>query len=110
MTEHFADRDLELDPHLHLDDDHDDHDDHDDADRVAPPVTLSLLHRLQLAAAVNTGLQRNGCDTTLRAARRWATAAGVSWPELQSQLEGNGGCCDCEVSLNILFPGEPEPD
>jgi hypothetical protein len=35
--------------------------------------------------------------------------AGLGWPLLRSQLEGNGGYCDCEVLMN-LFPVDDAPD
>jgi len=61
--------------------------------------------------AVEAGLRERGCDNTLRAARKWAaSAAGVAWPGLRAELEGNGGYCDCEILFNVLPSEEPEPD
>lgn len=84
---------------------------HDDDDLRERPVTLALdpAQRVALAAAVDAGLQERGCDHSLRAAEQWSAAAGVAWPGLRAQLEGNGGYCDCEVLLNVLPTEEWEP-
>lgn len=75
------------------------------------PVDLALPpgRRAALAAAVATGLRRDGCDHTLPGTRAWAAGEGVEWPSLRRRLEGNGGYCDREVLLNVL-PDEAEPD
>lgn len=68
----------------------------------APPLALPLDQRQALAAAIDEGLRQRGCDNTLRAARKWAAGAGVSWRWLRARLEDNGGYCDCEVVLNVI--------
>jgi len=81
----------------------------EDEREVAPVLELDAVQRTELAAAVQAGLCRDGCDNTLRAAQRWATGAGLRWAPLQEQLAGNGGFCDCEVLVNVL-PPPTEPD
>jgi Protein of unknown function (DUF2695) len=80
-----------------------------DEREAAPVLSLAATQRAELAMAVQAGLLRDGCDNTLRAARRWAAAAGLRWPPLREELEGNGGYCDCEVIMNVLEV-PPEPD
>lgn len=82
-------------------------DDFDDdlwADERELPRALDLApaQRAELAAAVQDGLRRDGCDNTLRAAQQWASRAGVPWARLREQLTDNGGYCDCEVLFNVL--------
>lgn len=77
-------------------------------DQRRPALTLAPAQQAALFAAVEAGLQAEGCDNTLRAARQWAEGAGVAWSPLQGQLEGNGGYCDCEVLLNVAPAEEPD--
>lgn len=44
------------------------------------------------------------CDHTLRHAREWSEANGLSWPETRTWLHSIGGYCDCEVLLNSAAP------
>jgi Protein of unknown function (DUF2695). len=76
----------------------------------SPALGLTPAQQAALAAAVDTGLRRNGCDNTLRAAQQWAADAGVNWPRLRSRLRGNGGYCDCEIVFNVLPSEDDEPD
>jgi hypothetical protein len=82
----------------------------DDHDMRAPALTLSAEQQSSLAEAVCRSLDERGCDHTLRAARQWALDAGVDWPSLQTQLEDNGGYCDCEVLRNVIVVGEDEAE
>jgi Protein of unknown function (DUF2695) len=81
--------------------------DADERPPATPGLPLDAQQRTALVAAVEAGLRREGCDNTLRSAQRWARSAGLHWPPLRSQLEDNGGFCDCEVLLNVLVE---EPD
>jgi hypothetical protein len=65
-------------------------------------LSLSLEQRAALAKAVDDQLRELTCDGTLRGAQRWAESSGVEWSRLQSELEANGGYCDCEVLLNVF--------
>lgn len=75
-------------------------------------VTLTAAQQADLVATLQRALRADGCDNTLRAARRWAGASDVPWARLRREVEQNGGYCDCEILFNV-FPGEdpePEPD
>jgi len=68
-----------------------------DAAREAFPLPEAEL--VAMFAAVNTAIERDGCDHTLRATLAWLAqrpeaAAVIAW------LADNGGYCDCEVVAN----------
>jgi hypothetical protein len=48
-----------------------------------------------------------GCDGTQRWARRWQAERAPRARALLRRLDQLGGCCDCEVLINV-FPGYPE--
>lgn len=70
------------------------------------PLTLTPPQQAALVAELDRALRADGCDNTLRAARRWAEAVPVPWPRLCRELQANGGYCDCEVLFNVF----PEAD
>ncbi len=47
-----------------------------------------------------------GCDGTYRWTVRWRDVRAAKPGVLLGQLERRGGCCDCEVLMNV-FPGYP---
>ncbi len=47
-----------------------------------------------------------GCDGTYRWTIRWRDIRAAQPRGLLRQLEQRGGCCDCEVLMNV-FPGCP---
>lgn len=81
-----------------------------EADEQTPVVNLTSVQQAALVVAVNAGLQERGCDNTLRASQHWAEGAGVDWPRLRFELQGNGGYCDCEILFNVFPAAEREPD
>lgn len=99
---------VHFDDPLERDDDPDDW--WDEADEQAPIVNLTPVQQAALVVAVNAGLQERGCDNTLRASQHWAEGAGVDWPRLRLELQGNGGYCDCEILFNVFPADELEPD
>lgn len=82
----------------------------DEVDEQAPVVNLTSVQQVALVVAVDASLQERGCDNTLRAAQHWAEGAGVDWPRLRVELQGNGGYCDCEILFNVFPRGESELD
>jgi hypothetical protein len=50
-----------------------------------------------------------GCDGTHRWTIRWRAAQAPQARGLLRRLARLGGCCDCEVLINV-FPGYPETD
>lgn len=76
----------------------------DDPFEPRTPVTLTAAQQVDLVTALRRILRTDGCDNTLRGARRWAEGSDAPWPRLGRELEANGGFCDCEVLFNV-FPG-----
>ncbi len=58
----------------------------------------------ELLDYIDEQLGEEPCDHTTRHAERWAESHGIDWAELAEGLREFGGCCDCEILLNV----EPE--
>jgi len=68
------------------------------AARAAFPLSSEELE--ELFDGVDSAIEQNGCDHTLRYTEQWL-AAHVSDPlPTLTWLRNNGGCCDCEVIAN----------
>jgi hypothetical protein len=62
------------------------------------------LDRAQLKALldhVEAAVEANGCDHTLAATEAWAARQDIDLERLHDGLEEYGGCCDCEVVMNV---------
>lgn len=56
-----------------------------------------------LRCYVDRMVAAHGCDTSLRFAKKWLAGSAVANPrKVLRWFESNGGCCDCEVLMNVL--------
>ena len=56
---------------------------------------------MALVEHVDSRVQLDGCDHTLRFTEEWAMAQAIDWDDLLDLLEASGCFCDCEVVLNL---------
>jgi hypothetical protein len=68
-------------------------------DALAMPLPVECL-----ACYVWRMLNDYGCNATLRWARRWRDARAPRATALEHRLARRGGCCDCELFLNVWSP------
>ncbi len=84
-------------------------------DEAKPEVSGHELRTLPAAAAmpfpveclacyVWRMLDEFGCNATLRWTRRWRDARAPRATALERRLARAGGCCDCELFLNVWVP------
>lgn len=64
------------------------------------PLANDMLE--ELFEAVDSSLERNGCDHTLRLTRAWLVERGQPPEAMIAWLAKHGGHCDCEVIANAL--------
>ncbi len=69
---------------------------------VATPLPVECV-----ACYVWRMLDEFGCNATLRWTRRWRDARARRATALEHRLARRGGCCDCELFLNIWVPSSP---
>lgn len=50
------------------------------------------------------------CDNTLRHTRVWLAEHGKDVDACAEWLEGEGGECDCEVCMNVVYTAAPAAD
>jgi hypothetical protein len=62
-----------------------------------------------LRCYLRRAVSRHGCDGGLRLVRRWEQANPSAGPGLVEDLQDQGGCCDCEVVLNVFRDAIPPP-
>lgn len=66
------------------------------------PDALATPHPVEcLACYVWRMLDEYGCNATLRWACRWRDARAPRATALEHRLARRGGCCDCELFLNV---------
>lgn len=71
------------------------------AERLTAPDQLECLRCYLLRMATEFG-----CDGSYRWTIRWRDVRAAQPAGLLRQLEKRGGCCDCEILLNV-FPDYP---
>jgi hypothetical protein len=72
------------------------------ARRLTEPSTAECLRCFLLRM-----LTEFGCDGTYRWTIRWRDACAAQPGKLLDQLFRRGGCCDCEVLMNV-YPDYPD--
>jgi Protein of unknown function (DUF2695) len=82
--------------------------------RTLPSALATPLPEECLACYVWRMLDEFGCNATLRWARRWRDARAPRATALERRLARSGGCCDCELFLNVWVEttasgSEPDP-
>ena len=66
--------------------------------QAAFPLPNEVLERL--FTAVNSAVERQGCDHTLRFTEKWLSESGRERDVAITWLKAHGGYCDCEVTAN----------
>ncbi|HUJ08098.1 MAG TPA: DUF2695 domain-containing protein [Streptosporangiaceae bacterium] len=74
------------------------------ADRLTAPAERECLRCYLVRMIIEFG-----CDGTYRWTIRWRDLRAAQPGGLLRQLELRGGCCDCEVLMNV-FPDYPPAD
>ena len=79
---------------------------YNEAERAPRAALIAVDHGQleELLDYIDEQLGEEPCDHTTRHAERWAESRGIDWAELAEGLREFGGCCDCEILLNV----EPE--
>ena len=70
-------------------------------EQLKPPITNEQLKAL--FDYLNNLLEKQGCDDTSRFAIAWLENNGHPTQDVIDWLEENGGYCDCEVVMNVLY-------
>jgi len=63
--------------------------------------TLITSQVQDLVGKVDSAIQKDGCDHSLRFTFEWASLQKVDQNDLIDLLEAHGCFCDCEVVLNL---------
>ena len=63
------------------------------------PADLDEL--TSLVEAVEDAVEQHGCDHSLRYAISACERLGLNGESVSSWLRDQGGCCDCEVVMNV---------
>jgi uncharacterized protein DUF2695 len=72
--------------------------------RTLPGAHATPLPVECLACYVWRMLDEFGCNATLRWARNWRDARAQRATALERKLARRGGCCDCQLFLNVWTP------